>query len=174
VDVVARPAFLIDVDGVLNPLRRPQRDAGFRRHRIRVDGITFTVWLAPHHGRWLRSVADQAGLELTWATAWEQHANSCIAPRIGLPQLPVVDFPASLVVPPAGHIWKLPNVARAMDGRPFVWADDQFTQADLAWADDRTAGGLPTLLLACQPQTGLTQAHVDAARAWAATLPVAA
>jgi hypothetical protein len=169
VGAVTKPAFLIDVDGVLNPLRRPRPDAGFRRRHY----LGFTVWLSPRHGRWLLGLADE--FELVWATTWEQDANRYIGPTIGLPRLPVIEFTTgTLPATAAEHIWKLPDVARAMDDRPFVWADDDFTPADLAWAAGRTARGLPTLLLVCEPQTGLIEAHIDAARAWVAELPTVA
>lgn len=164
---MTRPAFLIDVDGVLNPLRRPRPGAGFRRGQY----LGYTVWLSPRHGRWLLDLADQLDVELIWATTWEHDANRYIGPAIGLPNLPVIEFSGSPLLATVGHIWKLPDVARAMDGRPFAWVDDDFSIDDLAWAADRTERGTPTLLLAADPEVGLVEAHIDSARAWAAGLP---
>ena len=33
------------------------------------------------------------GCELTWATTWLEDANTLLAPRLGLPTLPVADWP---------------------------------------------------------------------------------
>ena len=164
---MARPAFLIDVDGVLNPLRRPRPGAGFRRRQY----LGYTVWLSQRHGRWLRDLADQLGVELIWATTWEHDANRYIGPAIGLPHLPVIEFTGSPLLTASEHIWKLPDVDRAMDGRAFAWVDDDFSLEDLAWAADRAEGGTPTLLLPADPEVGLVEAHIDSARAWAAGLP---
>jgi hypothetical protein len=35
------------------------------------------------------------GCQLVWATTWMRDANDLIAPLLGLPQLPIVDFPDS-------------------------------------------------------------------------------
>jgi len=180
--VTNRPALLLDVDGVLNPLSRPRQGAGFRRHHVQVSpggssvvaaGTTFTLWLSPRHGRMLRDLAAECGLELVWATTWEHDANRSIGPAIGLPELAVIEFPLGRMDLREGgsHIWKLPAVEQAMAGRRFAWIDDDFEPDDVAWAADRTSSGLPTLLVPCPPRTGLAQEHIDTVRAWTTGLP---
>jgi hypothetical protein len=49
--------------------------------------------LDPEHGRRLSALP----CELVWATTWMADANSEIAPRIGLPELPVVVWASTTV-----------------------------------------------------------------------------
>jgi len=44
------------------------------------------------HSAWLRELSGV--YDLIWATTWEHDANKHIAPRLGLPPLPVVEFSA--------------------------------------------------------------------------------
>jgi hypothetical protein len=162
-----KPAFLLDVDGPLNP---DAPGPNFHHHTL----LGFDVWLSPEHGEWLRSLTSL--VDLWWASAWEQQANRHISPAIGLPTLPVVRFTAGGVFrrDPSAHIWKLTDVNRTMGERPFAWIDDEFTPADLAWAEQRTADGPSTLLIPCSPRTGLTVEHVQMVREWAEQLQDAA
>lgn len=70
--------------------------------------------------------------------SWEEEANTEIAPRIGLPPLPVVTWPE----PTAEHErenqwfglhWKTRTIVAWADGRPFAWVDDEITDADRDW-----------------------------------------
>jgi hypothetical protein len=45
--------------------------------------------LDPADGRRLLAL----GCQLVWATTWMADANDLVAPRLGLPELPVVEFP---------------------------------------------------------------------------------
>ncbi|MGW5154288.1 HAD domain-containing protein [Nonomuraea wenchangensis] len=159
-----RPLLLLDVDGVLNPIGR--RPPGYRRYRCVVDGETYVVRLDPRHGRQLLDLAEATGAELAWATTWEEHANDWIAPRIGLPSLPVVAVNAP-TTPVSGHgeMFKTPAVAAYAGRRPFVWFDDQ------VWAEDeeylRVHQGVDDFLLVhVDPAHGLTSGHLGMAREW--------
>jgi hypothetical protein len=44
--------------------------------------------------------------ELVWATTWPAEANEVIAPRLGLPELPVVTWPGTDDDPRGGLHWK--------------------------------------------------------------------
>jgi hypothetical protein len=161
------PLLLIDVDGVLAPPVSARPGPEYSRHVLRSERL----WLACQHGRWLTELAG--AFELAWATAWEHAANQLIAPAIGLPgRLPVIALPRGRRMRLCGFdgIWKRPDVEAAVQDRPLAWLDDQFGPADLAWAERRTAAGVPTLLLACDPVVGLTRVHVDAALAWVSSL----
>ncbi|WP_084964677.1 HAD domain-containing protein [Thermoactinospora rubra] len=156
-----RPLVLVDVDGVLNPLAaRP----GFRRYQCAIRDETYTVRLNEAHGTWLMELALSARAELVWATTWEEAANEWIAPRIGLPPLPVIpmapDLPCEL-----GEMFKTPHVAEYVAGRPFVWFDDQVFEEDEKYLGARRGIG-PFLLINVDPRLGLTREHIECAREW--------
>uniref|UniRef100_UPI002FDC081B hypothetical protein n=1 Tax=Streptomyces sp. IBSBF 2806 TaxID=2903529 RepID=UPI002FDC081B len=78
------------------------------------------------------------GCELTWATTWLEDANTLLAPRLGLPTLPVADWPdedwPDEDEPPADGVhWKTRPLVSLAAGRPFVWLDDEITDADRDW-----------------------------------------
>lgn len=76
--------------------------------------------------------------ELVWATTWEDEANAEIAPRLGLPQLPVVHWPSPSIEHEHedrwfGLCWKTRTLITFAAGRPFAWVDDEITDADRSW-----------------------------------------
>ncbi len=206
-----KPLLLLDVDGPLNPYAaKPHlRPAGYGTHRIPMDngrpiGLptdlvthaqrrrTLRVWLNPTHGSMLLALTDV--VELHWATSWEHHANTVIAPLIGLPTLPVLTFSdfapldeSLTVLPPyeatssarAGgdrravervH-WKtrpIAGYAHRHTDRPFAWIDDEITDADRHFL----ASGSPPqhLLHRIDPRIGLTAGDLTRIRDWAAAL----
>ncbi|WRZ87876.1 hypothetical protein OHB54_01585 [Streptomyces sp. NBC_01007] len=85
-----RPLLFLDVDGPLLPFGDdPQRDlagTASNSHLARLN---------PQIGPRLAALP----CDLVWATTWEEEANIELAPRLGLPQLPVVNWPE----PSAAH-----------------------------------------------------------------------
>lgn len=185
--------LLLDVDGPLNPYAARRSDRrGYRRYRATQDGgwtrgITLRptgrpVWLHPGHGPLLRAFAQDTGLELVWATAWQHAANERVAPAIGLDTLPVIEFPEADVVVqengwrswrPGGG-WKWPGVTAFAAGRPLAWLDDEHDGADYALARaafQRDREDSPTLLCHVDPRHGLRDQHLEKIRNWAADLP---
>jgi hypothetical protein len=158
-----RPAaVLLDVDGVLNPVRRAHR--GYRRHRASPQGVTFKLWLDMSHGRLLRRLIAETGAELVWASYWCDHANDWIGPRVGLPHLPHVPIPDR----PADSglslgAWKARQVALWAGHRPFVWFEDEPDVNDCLMTEQ---GIGEHLLVSVDPLVGLTEEHVDRARDW--------
>ncbi|MFN0025554.1 MAG: HAD domain-containing protein [Acidimicrobiales bacterium] len=114
-----------------------------------VDGFQLS-WSRRHAG-WLRDLA--AHFDLVWATTWEHRANRAVSPRLGLPQLPVIEFTS----PRAGDTWKLTDVARYVSDRAVAWVDDELYLDAHRWAAERDA---PTLLIRPQSSVGLIEAHV--------------
>ncbi len=53
------------------------------------DGNPLLAGLDAEHGRRLAALPA----DLVWATTWMAEANEVLAPRLGLPQLPVVGWP---------------------------------------------------------------------------------
>ncbi len=188
----SRGLLLLDVDGPLNPyLASPDELAGFRTYRDTPEGewvadddgsAGYRVWLHPGHGSLLTALAEETGLELVWATAWQHAANARIAPAIGLEPLPVIEFHAGDAhVDENGRLtwrvdggWKWPSVMAYAAGRPLAWFDDQLNDPDFALARaafDRDRTGAPTLLCHVDPRFGLREPHCDEVRGWAAGLP---
>lgn len=157
-----RPLLLVDVDGVLNPFGRPKPD--FRRYTCAIDGETYTVHLNPRHGAMLMDLALRTKAELVWATTWEDAANEWIAPRIGLPRLPVIqvaqDKPSEV-----GEMFKTPHVADYVAGRPFVWFDDCIFNEDEDYLRGHQGVG-EFLLIQVAPRAGLTSNHLATALEW--------
>ncbi len=142
---MSRPLLFLDVDGPLNPYaaqpeRRPEgcttirvpptgpaadEDAVLARRRR-----PLRVWLNPDHGRQLLGL----GYELCWATTWMAEANRWIAPVLGLPELPFVDFGEALFRErPDGVHWKTAALVAHAGGRPFAWVDDELSDLDDAY-----------------------------------------
>jgi hypothetical protein len=108
------------------------------------------------------------GCDLTWATAWMHDANEVIAPRVGLPELPVVDLPdcPEDERPGVPH-WKISALLRTAAGRPFAWIDDEITDPDRAWVEAHHPA--PVLLHRVDPTTGLTDADFAVLTDWLRT-----
>ncbi|GAA0938457.1 HAD domain-containing protein [Nonomuraea longicatena] len=161
-----RPLLLVDVDGVLNPLGPLSAD--FRRYRCPLEGPlgseVYTVHLNHRHGTRLLELALRTGAELVWATTWEEHANEWIAPRIGLPRLPVIPVGTAHGTT-RGEMFKTPGVADYVAGRPFVWFDDMIHAADDAYLRAHPGVGA-FLLVQVDPRQGLDQRHLDLAAEW--------
>ncbi|MFI8895610.1 hypothetical protein [Streptomyces paradoxus] len=138
---MSRPILFLDVDGPLNPyaakpekrpdgyttLRVPQLGGATEEYRaVSLRRRPLRVWLNPEHGRDLLRL----DYDLCWATTWMADANRWIAPVLGLPELPFVDFGDVLLQDrPDGVHWKTAPLVDYADGRPFAWVDDE--QSDL-------------------------------------------
>jgi hypothetical protein len=110
--------------------------------------------------------------DLVWATAWEHEANAEIAPRIGLPQLPVVEWGDESVVEVLeddflGLHWKTRLLVRWAAGRDFVWLDDEPTGADVAWVAENHPGRALVHRVP-KPTRGLTEADFAVLHRWLA------
>ena len=167
-----RPLLLLDVDGVLNPYAASRNwldKSDYRRRNLSVSdsGGTLPVWLDKSHGPLLLDLAVTAGLELAWCTTWEHLANVEIGPRIGLPELPVIEFGFN------GQRWKFGPVLEYAGDRPVAWLDDDFElqHEDCSWFREQR-GDRPTLLQLVDPHHGLRQQDVDAVASWATDLVV--
>ena len=141
-----RPFLLLDVDGVLNPLS-VAKPSGFTRYKL----LGYEVWLSTQHGEWLRTLAQW--FDLVWATTWEYQAPRLIAPRVGLPKMPVIEVDRGAV----DDTWKLRDVQRFVADRPLAWVDDDLWADAFAWAEAREQ---PTLLIRPSATLGLTKEHV--------------
>ncbi|XVV09083.1 HAD domain-containing protein [Actinoplanes sp. CA-131856] len=145
--------LFLDVDGPLIPFTHRALSPADPAHPLlhRLD---------PADGPRLKSL----GCDLIWATTWMSDANDLIAPRLGLPPLPVLALPAETSPPPvSGLHWKTPYIAAQAAGRPFAWLDDEISETDRWWVE--VAHPAPALLHRVDPRTGLTGADFAAVRA---------
>src|SRR5262249_59862690 len=85
-----RPLVFLDVDGPLLPFGpAPSPDPVTLAPPLTPWDNPLLAALDPAHGPRLAGLPG----ELVWATAWMEEANEQIAPRLGLPALPVVVWP---------------------------------------------------------------------------------
>jgi hypothetical protein len=161
--VTEKPLLLIDVDGPLNPYANShnQLRKGKVFHQYKLLG--FKVWLSQWHGEELMKLADL--YELAWCTTWEHDANSLIGPRIGLPKLPVIEFPSSPSKPDARLYFKTAYVSAYAAGRPFAWVDDEVSQWDDRYLSENCKA--PFLLRKIDPAVGLAETDFTVLREWA-------
>ena len=172
---VPRPLLFLDVDGPLIPFgaNPEQLPGGYPIYQTGSDlGEADTNPLLARIDPALGPCLAALPYDLVWATTWMADANECIAPRLGLPQLPVLDWPDEPDEPDddesGGLHWKTRPLLAWAAGRPFAWVDDEITDADRAWAASHRTG--PCLLWQIDPTLGLQPDDFTTLRAWAAAL----
>ncbi|WP_236045751.1 hypothetical protein, partial [Streptacidiphilus fuscans] len=112
------------------------------------------------------------GYELVWATTWGEDANECVAPRLGLPRLPVVPWPEPSEEEErdirAGRHWKTRPIVAWAAGRAFAWVDDEITGADREWVAAHHEG--PALLHRVDARVGLGAEDFAVLTGWVRSL----
>ncbi|MEV7416883.1 hypothetical protein [Streptomyces sp. NPDC089919] len=168
---MAGTLLFLDVDGPLNPYaaKPERRPVGYTTIRVPAAGRRpLRVWLHPGHGAALIGL----GYELVWATSWMGDANKWIAPVLGLPELPFVDFGEALFRErPDGVHWKTDPLIEYAGGRAFVWVDDEQGELDHAWVAARHPGS--ALLHHVDPRVGLREDDLRALEGWLPRPPAA-
>ncbi|WP_406062970.1 hypothetical protein [Micromonospora sp. NBC_00860] len=100
-----------------------------------------------------------------WCTSWNHLAAGWIAPRLGLPDtwphVPVQGGGSRF-----GHQSKLSPLNACAARRPLAVLDDEVGGKHPSNADQRIAGGTPTLLRPVNPYHGLRRADIDAVLTW--------
>ncbi|CAL9501075.1 HAD domain-containing protein [Streptomyces griseomycini] len=153
-----RPILFLDVDGPLIPFGAAAR--GPLVH----GGNPLLGRLDPAVGPRLLALP----CALVWATTWLDEANTAIAPRLGLPSLPVVDRPEDDAPAPRGLHWKTRPLSEWAGHRPFVWLDDEIGAMDRLWIE--SAHPAPALLLRVDPARGLTEEDLTVTEEWLSLL----
>ncbi|MGW3074465.1 MULTISPECIES: HAD domain-containing protein [unclassified Kitasatospora] len=171
-----RPLLFLDVDGPLIPFGAPP-PGGYPTYRspyvpsgTAAAGNPLIARVDPELGpRLLRLPAEPV-----WATTWLEDANECLAPWLGLPRLPVVDWPVDDTDTPDwpdgpdGLHWKTRALVEWAGGRPFAWVDDEITEADDRWVAAHSPAR--ALLHRVDPRRGLTEADFTALDTWLRTV----
>lgn len=167
---LVKPLLLIDVDGPLNPWRLGPNNFDLFKDYIGYD-IEFPghkpllVKLNPKHGEWFLRLQNR--YELIWATAWMDHANTLIGPKIGLPDLPVIPLPTEWPYSGYKGSWKTHTIANwVIDNRPgarFAWVDDEVNRYDRKLFENL---GMDTLLLRIEPHIGLVDKDFQILDQW--------
>ncbi|MEV6810164.1 hypothetical protein [Streptomyces sp. NPDC051132] len=174
----------LDVDGPLNPwaAKPERRPAGYETHRLKPPSLAahypgkpwayvkpLRVWLNPAHGPALTGL----GLSIVWATTWMGEARDFIAPAIGLPPLPFVDFGDRLEGKgPGGTHGKTEALVAHANGRDFAWVDDEITDTDREFVAARHPGR--ALLHWVDPRLGLRESDFAALATFAAAATASA
>ncbi len=154
-----KPVLFVDVDGVISLFGfAPEGDFPGAFHAV--DGILHCI--ATDCGERLRRLDEH--FELVWATGWEEKANEYLPLILELPfkSLPSLTFGGRAVFGSA-H-WKLEAIDDYAGERPAAWIDDNLDERCRAWADNRDA---PTLLVRTEPDTGMSDQHVEQLLRWA-------
>ncbi|MFD4261831.1 HAD domain-containing protein [Streptomyces sp. NPDC058534] len=157
-----RPLLFLDVDGPLIPFGTPTG----RPQGAAVDtGNPLLTRLVPGIGTRLLAL----GCDLVWASTWMSEANDVVGPRVGLPTLPVVQWPdAEGEEGPQGLHWKTRALVEWAGGRPFVWVDDEIGGIDRQWVAACHPG--PALLHRVDPAEGLTEVDLATLARWLRTI----
>ncbi|GAA0935325.1 HAD domain-containing protein [Nonomuraea longicatena] len=157
-----RPLLFLDVDGTLLPYGAPPPSGLAEWDLWQSAANPQLAKLVPAHGARLLAL----GCDLVWATAWMDDANDVVAPRLGLPRLPVADLPdAPEEDEPDVLHWKTSALVAAAGGRAFAWVDDEIGDLDRQWVEANHPGR--ALLLRVDGRTGLTDADFAVLDTWA-------
>jgi hypothetical protein len=161
-DDAGLPLLFLDVDGPLVPFGGEPMLESWQED----DGLDGYLGRLTHE---LGARLTALPCRLVWATAWEEDANLEIAPRIGLPRLPVVTWPRLTDERVReddwfGLHWKTRALVEWAAGRAFAWVDDELTEADRRWvAENHPARAL---LLHVESARGLADEDFEALDAW--------
>ncbi|MFF0157628.1 HAD domain-containing protein [Streptomyces sp. NPDC005263] len=163
-----RPLLFLDVDGPLIPFGSSSAHSQPATADVSTpvdQGNPLLTRLDPGIGARLVAL----GCHLIWASTWMEEANETVAPRIGLPKLPLVEWPDVCAEEgPRGLHWKTRPLVERANGRPFIWVDDEISAMDRQWVAASHSG--PSLLHHVDPTKGLQDADFSALAGWLRSL----
>jgi hypothetical protein len=132
------------------------------------DGMLMsTMWLSGTGAEWIRSLLAR-GVEVAWATTWQEYANVYFAPALGIPKLPVATT-GKEVHGWASSDWKSVRLRERYPGRPLAWIDDNPVSDDTFAIDETRAPhdrALAHFQLIGRSHEGIRADHIQAVEAW--------
>jgi len=151
---MAIPIWFLDIDGAVNVagLRLPDH---LSRTEATTEGVTWPIHYSPEVVSVVNTVHRSGLAEIRWLTTWGQDARTSFAPAVGLDEFPAYDmFDGE-------RWWKFEIVTNsiASEGRPFVWTDDDLTEAGIA--DIRACTDVQSILIAPRTDDGLTAVELS-------------
>ena len=164
------PVLLLDVDGVLNAVRRDLPE-GWRRGTFNGYVLSWDPTVVAR----LREWHESGRVELQWLTTWTERADQLLAEPMGLPR--GLRTHGRDDVLPTGYSgdrrgisgwWKLDaarTVAAAEPGRRIVWIDDDLTDQAEDTSEWLASNG-QVLVVAPDFFVGLTHGELDRVEAW--------
>ncbi|WP_162466431.1 HAD domain-containing protein [Streptomyces taklimakanensis] len=160
-----RPLLFLDIDGPLipfgPPFHRPRQGGSAGSAGSHRRGNPLLDRLDPAVGPRLTAL----GCDMVWASTWMDDANDAVAPRLGLPALPVLGWPDTFTDEgPRGLHWKTRHLVEWAGHRRFVWVDDEIGEMDRLWVTAQHRG--PSLLHRVDPSTGLADDDFDVLAGW--------
>ncbi|MET8078785.1 HAD domain-containing protein [Streptomyces sp. NPDC005303] len=155
--------LFLDVDGTLLPFGAAEPYPLYGPASALPDDVTGHP-LLPRVNPALGARLTSLGCALVWATTWGDDANAVMAPWLGLPTLPLVDWPDSDDDEAGDLHWKTRPLVSWAAGRPFVWIDDEITDADRVWVAAHHPE--PALLHRVDHRVGLTEGDFSVLEEW--------
>jgi hypothetical protein len=171
------PVLLLDVDGVLNALRRDLPE-GWRRGTYNGYVLSWDPTVVAR----LRAWHESGRVELQWLTTWTELADRLLAEPMGLPRglrthdrADVLPTGFGSRLRSASGWWKLAAaraVAEAEPDRRIVWIDDDLADQAPDTGEWLAANG-QVLVVAPDHMAGLTHAELDRVEEWLGAGPFA-
>ena len=183
-----RPAWFLDVDGVINVIpssnKRNSPDAPHFRvwknwHPVKnvpTGGHSYPIRVSSDLVDHINDISETA--DIHWLTTWTHDAPKILAPLFGIKDFPVADavvgsespYTSNWGASPDSRWWKLNAVIADMEkhGRPIIWTDDDILTKYAgnyvrAIAEDM---GIPILVIAPFDSKGIERHHIDKIRAF--------
>lgn len=157
-----KPVWLLDVDGVLNATD-PGWDGPHRQGNAVANGMTFRLRWAPGLVARIARLHRSGSVEVRWATTWVDEIEQ-VERLLRLPR-----FPTAFTGLGAAPSVKAPSLKWAAalevvegERRPLLWTDDDAITSWEAGIRRLGATGLPVMLVAPDPHTGLQPDHLAA------------
>lgn len=161
-ELVSRPVWLLDVDGVINAAR-PGWGAAPRTGTAYSAGCPYRLRWAPALIARIRALHHAGGVDIYWCSTWCGDADQ-VERLFGLPRLDrawpdPIDGAAAAVA-------KLAAARAVLDqGRRLIWTDDEAIPTSGPVHEELTRAGR-ALLIAPAPNRGLQPEHLDAIEAF--------